>query len=587
MRAADQQNNGGTQTAGTRAEPRPMGSIGGRVVGEDGRPLANVQVYLSSRNGAERGGKSAHTDADGKFRFDSVEAGVYYFGAFLPGYVSASDPASERGERDYYRIGDTATIKLIKGGVITGTVTNPSGEPVVGATVNALRVRDAEGRPVGATARFYGPSTRSTDDRGIYRLYGLSPGSYIVMVGGKSQWAPSSQYDGFVPVYYPSATRDAASEVNVTAGQEVAGIDIRYRGEQGHSVSGTVSGGALPDSYINVWLWPAQSMIPEATTFLSAREAGGAGFEFDGVADGDYDLIAQSSSPKGESFDSEPQQVSVRGADVTGLKLKLSPMGSISGRFLVEAARDRGAGAGCGSERQATPEEALIQARSDGRGGGKVRRRSPFSSSTIDVTPDSKGEFTLRNVGAGHYRIAARLPVESWYVRAITFEGASNATATASARTSAGRTTEAVARSGLAIRSGERVSGLTITAAEGAAQVRGRVVAQEGAVLPARLRVHLVPASGESADDPLRFSETLTADGSFIFKQLAPGRYRVIARPVSEKGEAAANNRPAAWEANNRATLRREAERVNTVIELKACQRVDDYVLRYPQPASK
>jgi len=41
-----------------------------------------------------------------------------------------------------------------------------------------------------------------------------------------------------------------------------------------------------------------------------------------------------------------------------------------------------------------------------------------------------------------------------------------------------------------------------------------------------------------------------------------------------------------AWESDGRAKLRREAEAAKIEIELSACQRLTDYVLRYSPPAA-
>jgi hypothetical protein len=65
---------------------------------------------------------------------------------------------------------------MIKGGVITGRVTNATGEPLIGVRVNAVMTRGAEGN----TARRAAARPRFTDDRGFYRLYGLPPGTYVV-----------------------------------------------------------------------------------------------------------------------------------------------------------------------------------------------------------------------------------------------------------------------------------------------------------------------------------------------------------------------------------------------------------------------
>ena len=575
------------EPAATRTDSHATGSISGRVVSEDGQPLAYVRVVLISRKGGEGERSAAATGTDGRFRFRNVEAGAYSIETYLPSYYSESDLAYDSGGRDYYRIGDTATIRMFKGGVITGKVTTTGGEPVIGARVSAVRVRDGDGRPVVDTLQ-YGGSFSTTDDRGVYRIYGLKPGSYLVAVGGDSPYGgqPLSLYTGMAPTYYPSATPDGASEVKVAAGQEATGIDIRFRGEQGHTVSGKVIGTLSQDSYTELRLTTVKGRIPVADTYLyGSGENSSGGFEFDGVADGEYELTAESSSQKGAGFDSEPRRISVRGADVTGLKIVLAPRGSLSGHLIMDAAHD--AKDKCGNERGARPEEVVVKAQLDRQGASKVPQHSSFSSRLLEITPDNKGEFTLRNVSAGHYRISLRLPGKSWYVRSISLAGGAKSTVAsrASATPAANQT---VVRDGLNIRSGENVSGLAITVAEGAAYLSGKVVAQEGTALPVRLRIYLVPVAKESADDALRFPETLIGpDGRFAFDNIAPGSYRIIAQPVSDSDDSATSKQPVSWDADGRSKLYREAERINAEVDLKTCQSMDDYVLKYPQQAIK
>ncbi|MDT5296127.1 MAG: hypothetical protein QOJ76_3007, partial [Acidobacteriota bacterium] len=64
-----------------------------------------------------------------------------------------------------------------------------------------------------------------------------------------------------------------------------------------------------------------------------------------------------------------------------------------------------------------------------------------------------------------------------------------------------------------------------------------------------------------------------------------PGRYLVLARTSSD-ADAAAAPRPAAWDADSRAKLRREAEAANTPAELQPCRRTTDFTLRFP-PTTK
>jgi hypothetical protein len=87
----------------------------------------------------------------------------------------------------------------------------------------------------------FGFREQSTDDRGIYRIYGLLPGAYLVSAGGGGNfYALFNPYEHDVPTYAPSSTRDNASEISVTSGEET-NVDIRYRGEPGYTISGTTA----------------------------------------------------------------------------------------------------------------------------------------------------------------------------------------------------------------------------------------------------------------------------------------------------------------------------------------------------------
>lgn len=64
-------------------------------------------------------------------------------------------------------------------------------------------------------------------------------------------------------------------------------------------------------------------------------------------------------------------------------------------------------------------------------------------------------------------------------------------------------------------------------------------------------------------------------------RHLAPGRYHLLARPAPDEESPEKPVRPAAWSAERRAKLWREARAAKAEIELQACQRILDYVLRY------
>ena len=90
--------------------------------------------------------RSTTTDEEGNFLHRSFTAPIQHLSSRLREYVQP--PAiTGSGERRYYRPGENVYIALIRGGVITGRVTNAAGEPVIGIQVRAIRVRDADGRP--------------------------------------------------------------------------------------------------------------------------------------------------------------------------------------------------------------------------------------------------------------------------------------------------------------------------------------------------------------------------------------------------------------------------------------------------------
>jgi hypothetical protein len=120
---------------------------------------------------------------------------------------------------------------------------------------------------------------------------------------------------------------------------------------------------------------------------------------------------------------------------------------------------------------------------------------------------------------------------------------------------------------------------LTITLAEGAASIRGRVTTTENQTAPANLNVFVVPAEREKADDVLRyFAVDIASDQSFSADNLPPGRYWIVAQPRLPSDKPGNNLRlPDANE--NRTKIRTAAELSKNEVELKPCQNLTDYRL--------
>jgi hypothetical protein len=63
-----------------------------------------------------------------------------------------------------YLIGAQLKIKMIRGGVITGKVTDSKGDPIVGVPVHAVALNNPSTSPTD----FLGAGGGESDDRGIY-----------------------------------------------------------------------------------------------------------------------------------------------------------------------------------------------------------------------------------------------------------------------------------------------------------------------------------------------------------------------------------------------------------------------------------
>lgn len=540
------------------------GTLSGRVVNENGQPVANALVTVRSYGASNE--QNTTTDNEGSFQVTGLKPAAYLVNAAAPAYVQAPrDP--DINPIGYYRLGDSVRIEIIRGGVITGTVTRSTGEPVVGLTVRAAMIRDTRGKPspYGGTSR-----GQTTDDRGVYRIFGLPPGTYVVSTGGGRSFGYAvDPYDNDVPTYAPSTTRDGATEIFVGAGAETANVDIRYRGEPGHAVSGTAKSTITAEQ-------PTGFNITLNSVFNGASQSGysvfqppnSRAFAFKGVADGEYDLIAQSYLPGGFVF-SEPIRIKVRGADVTGIELTAKPLGSIKGTIVLEESKVPE----CEGKRRLIFGETVVGPWHNEKIVAKDQPQFVWGFGG-PVVPDKEGNFTLGNLAPGQYRFNVRPMSRYWYLKSVAWSSP-----TAPKAQQVNRPADA-ARNWTTLGSGDRMSGLIITMALGAGSIDGQIDLGEGQKLPPRLFAYLVPAEREKANDVLRYFTSMVAlDGSFKLNNLPPGRYWVIAQPATENESNIFSKLRLPDETDMRAKLLRDAEAAKIETELKPCQNVSAFRL--------
>jgi hypothetical protein len=574
------------QQPAPEATPAESRAITGRVVSEAGQPLAGASVSALRSSGS--GGPRTATDSEGYFKLQGLDPGLYRLSASLPGYV-IQIPQLDPTNTPVYRPGDSASLTLVKGGVITGIVTNIAGEPMVNVNVRAIRIRDSEGNKT-RSAAFAQP--RMTDDRGYYRIYGLPPGTYIVSAGGPGQnFGLVDPYAKDAPTYAPASTRDTAAQFIVRSEQEVTS-DIRYRGDPGHAISGKITG-ALPLAAGAIGAGGGAGIrlgdIESHTIIASAPATGDdRAFQINGISDGEYEVTALGSGggPNSDLNVSAPRRVIVRGADVTGLNLILAPLGAITGRIVFEPDQKLN----CGRRRDNAVRETMILVRREPMAEKTTTQRSGAQGDeeldpalfpmSVDRVPNEKGEIILRNLLPGTYLFEVRLPGAGWYTRELTLDqsdqkGPVNRAAVPN-----------IARNGIAVKSGDKTPIVTITITEGGGGFRGRVVTGEGQNLPPALKIYLVPAEREQAENVLRFFEGgIAADGTFAIGNIAPGRYWIIAQP----GEATEANTLKSLKSDEalRAKVLRDAEALKKEISFKPCERTVDYELPFSATTSK
>src|SRR5207249_2318846 len=142
-----------------------------------------------------------------------------------------------------------------------------------------------------------------TDDRGMYRLFGLRPGSYLVCAEGDLSRLRPSAYRSNAAFWYPSGTRTAAVEINIAPRMVSENVDFVYRAQQGHTISGEVAlkSGESPTSARVYLLDPGTGLVLQSAAAFAE-------FTLYGVADGEYDIEANTSEKPDKSRMISPKQ---------------------------------------------------------------------------------------------------------------------------------------------------------------------------------------------------------------------------------------------------------------------------------------
>lgn len=372
--------------------------VTGRVTDVAGVPLINARVALTS----ERPGAPVHltrTDATGLFTFTNVEPGVTRVVASKPGYsptevrqtiTTTPDPVPR------------LTMPLSAWAAVSGRVLDEFGEPVQGVRVRALRTQLVGARhqlvPAGAVESL-------TNDRGEYRLWGLSPGRYAVAATPD----PTSGLVGYRRSYvFASSNTSEPAQLRLGAGEEMESAEVLLAKAGVYRVSGQVvrsSGQAGLTS--SVQLLPSQRTGVAGDAPISARIQANGRFEFRDVPDGDYVIQAyRGRSDAATEGEFGALGLSVRGGDVTGLIVRTAAGSTLAGTVVWDESSTTQ------RPRRADIELSPVPADPD---------LAPIANwATTGVTAD--WQFFIQGL-SGPRRIVATGVPRNWAVRAIRSNG--------------------------------------------------------------------------------------------------------------------------------------------------------------------
>jgi hypothetical protein len=449
------------QSRDTIGAQASAGSISGTVMTDGAQPRPVRRAVLILSGGSLTPPRSVLSDDQGRFTLVGLPDGNYTLAAVKPGFVSATYGEKQPGRGPGVVVSllagqrhDGLVIRLVRGGVITGRVFDDGGRPFPGAPVTLL-----ESRIVNGERRFVAPPLGPaavlepralTDDRGIYRIYGLPPGEYIVssavpasgggagpsadlrrVTATELEWAaaqvqaaaaagrptaappaaaspPPGPRVGSAPVYFPGTPDPAAAlPVRVAAGEERAGVDFAVSFVPTARVEGTVAGpDGQPVGGAQLLLTRAGPVMPnQGTTGVTSQ--GNGSFSIASVPPGTYQLVARTrgapisargagAAPAAPSFLWAMQEITVSGEDISGLSIALQPGLRVTGRVMFES-----------SGGSAVPAETAARARISLAGvpGGPA---NALAAQTPRVNAD--GTFEVAGLMPGRYRFSAVVP---------------------------------------------------------------------------------------------------------------------------------------------------------------------------------
>lgn len=486
-----------------QAPKTPKGSVSGRVTIKD-KPAPGVPVGLRKTNSGvsplEQFFKST-TDQNGLYRITNVPPGTYDIIPSAPAFV-VSDIGLNNQRAKNVIVGEAEDVEdinfsLVRGGVITGKITDADSRPVIQQQVNLYAV-DAFTQQ---QQRQIYPSINSiTDDRGVYRFYGLPAGRYKIAVGraNDGQTFNASSRVIYRQVFHPDVFEsDKATVIDVREGSEAGDVDVKLgRPLQTFSASGRVINGESGQPVPNVRFGLQRSngeRFELVQNFAFSNSAGD--FVVDGLVPGKYGVYLYPDPT--QLLRAEPTSFEIMDGDVSAITIRLTKASTLSGVIVFES-EDKKA--------WASLLQMKLRAYVSSSGSAMIGTTAPPAAISSD------GSFQITGLAPGMINLwlasdSGLNPPKGFMISRVEHNGVTRP-------------------QGIELKDGEQVSGVRVFISYGTGTLRGTVnvdrgVMPEGARMFARLtRVgNQVETVGSSMVD---------ARGHFLMEGLPAGTYEVI-----------------------------------------------------------
>jgi len=501
-----------SQTGPTRKPA--TSSIRGKVtIKGKGAPGIIVVLRSAAFSGQQTARYKGTTDQDGNYQITNVAPGSYQVVPIAGAYViSGLGEPEGRGKSLIIAEGeavDGIDFAMTRGGVITGRATDTEGRPLIEQQINVLPVSvNIEGRPVYFTL----PRRSMTDDRGIYRIFGIPKGRYTVSVGGGQAGSfpgvrRTSQYK---QTFHPGVTdASRATVIEVSEGSEATNLDIAVTAGSTldtFAVSGRLvdgdNGQPLPNVRLGIQMTAdgGNSTI----TFSGGASNKQGEFKLENLSPGKYTIFVES-QPNSE-IRADPVSFEVIDQDVTGLLIKTLHGASISGVIVLEGSDDKSA---LGRLNQLRLNTLVL---TEGQG----------TSRSVNINRD--GSFRVGGLQAGiaDFWLSSPdgSPLKGFTITRVERDGVSELR-------------------GLEVKDGEQITGVRLAVNYGAGAIRGIVKAENGDLPPPSRFFVWLTSPGDDPSNPQRKylpSSQLDSRGHFLMEGLAAGTYDVNVTVVTGLG---------------------------------------------------